>query len=334
MQQLLSSKQCALSSNQQPLYAKQSTLLAKQSLFAYKECALFARQWLLTAKQWLSLARQWPLHTCKNLLPCRQKACCNTGHRHFKSTVLQGDILLLKVFHIPYYYAVLLFAYVINLEPSLTNSNCLYSITIIIADDHLLWRNGLSAALTTAGMQVVAMVGNGEELIAVCKQHLPDVAFIDIRMPGMDGIAACRELAALFPHMGKIAVTYHDPCHPDVYKMSQAGATGFLSKLSDHDEIIRCVHAVYHGGTYCDENCWPALKERFDKELDRHGLTEKQQQLLRLIGEEKTTDEIAAIMHQSPHTIEKWRMELNKKCEVKTVVGLIKFGVKWGIIEV
>lgn len=207
-------------------------------------------------------------------------------------------------------------------------------ITIIIADDHTVWRNGLSHILTFADMQVVAIAANGTELIELCKKHLPVIVIIDIRMPGKGGIEACRELHALFPGMGKVAITYHDADHPDIYEMSRAGATGFLSKLSDQDEITRCVNAVYHGGTYCDARCKPALKERFDKELSQHGLTEMQVQLLRLIAEEKGTDEIAAIMHKSPHTIEKWRIELNRKCDAKNVVGLIKFGLKWGVIEV
>jgi DNA-binding NarL/FixJ family response regulator len=208
------------------------------------------------------------------------------------------------------------------------------SITIIIADDHKVWRNGLSNALTSTGMLVVAIANNGAELIELSKQHLPDVVIIDIRMYGMGGIEACRQLTALFPNMGKIAITFHDACHPDIYEMSQAGASGFLSKLSDQEEIIRCVQAVHNGGSYCDANCLPALKEKFDQEFNKYGLTETQVQLLRLIGQEKSTAEIAAIMHRSPKTIEKWRIELNKKCKVETLVGLIKFGVKLKIIEV
>lgn len=182
-------------------------------------------------------------------------------------------------------------------------------------------------------MEVVATTGTGNALIELCKQHLPHIVIIDIRMPGKDGIEACRELSALFPGMGKIAITY-DPIHPDVYEMSLAGTTGFLSKQADHDEIIRCINTVYNGGTYCDARCRLALKERFENDLQKHGLTEKEVQLLRLIGEEKSTEEIAAIMHQSQRTIERWRGELSKKCEVTSLVGLIKFGVKWKIIEV
>lgn len=207
-------------------------------------------------------------------------------------------------------------------------------VTIIIADDHKMYRSGLRDLLTAAGMKVVALVANGAELIEAAKQHRPDIVFIDIRMPGMDGMDACMELTVLFPHIGKIAITYHDTCHPDVYRMSLAGATGFLSKQSDQDEIIRCVNTVYNGGSHCDEKCRLALKDQFNLDLQKHGLTEKDLELLILIAEEKSTVEIAELMHQSTHTIEKWRPKLYEKCEVKTAVGLIKFGVKWRIIKI
>lgn len=73
------------------------------------------------------------------------------------------------------------------------------------------------------------MVDNGLQLVEAVKQYRPDIVFIDIRMPGMGGIEACTILTDLFPGLFKIAITYHDSCHADVYQMSRAGATGFLS---------------------------------------------------------------------------------------------------------
>lgn len=207
------------------------------------------------------------------------------------------------------------------------------SISIVIIDDHVTFRNGLREVLTSAGFNVKAMAGNGADAIVIAKQHQPDIIFIDIRMPGMNGIELCRELHAFFPDMGKIAITYHDTCNPDIYAMSLAGASGFLSKQSDVEEIIRCVNTVYNKGVHADENCKHALSDRLTEDIQKHGLTEKELQLLYLISEEKTNDKIGAIMHQSEHTIEKWRKKLYAKCEVKTVVGLMKFGMKWKIIK-
>lgn len=205
--------------------------------------------------------------------------------------------------------------------------------TIIIADDHVTYRNGLSDTLTTAGMQVVAVAGNGLQLIELAKQYGPDVVFIDLRMPGMDGVAACAALQELFPQMGKIAITYYDPCHPDVQKILLAGARGFLWKTADVDEIIRCTHAVLHGDTHYDGSCRPVLNALFSGQVKPHHLDDKQEDLLRLIGDELTSEQIARIVNKSPHTIEAWRHNLSEKCGVKTLVGLVKFGVKHGIIK-
>lgn len=207
------------------------------------------------------------------------------------------------------------------------------SITIVIIDDHVTFRNGLREVLISAGFNVKAMAGNGADAIVIAKQHQPDIIFVDIRMPGMSGIELCRELHALFPDMGKIAITYHDTYDPDIYAMSLAGASGFLSKQSDVDEIIRCVNTVYNGGIHADENCKHALRDRITEDIQKHGLTEKELQLFHLIGEEKTNKQIGAIMHQSENTIEKWRTKLYDKCDVKGLVGLIKLGMKWGVIK-
>ncbi|MGN6164322.1 MAG: response regulator [Flavisolibacter sp.] len=199
--------------------------------------------------------------------------------------------------------------------------------TIIIADDHVIYRTGLREILINAGYQVVAIAGNGFQLIEACAQYQPHIVFIDIRMPGMNGIEACRQLTARFPHIVKIAITFHERCHADIHKMWEAGATGFLSKQSDQDEIIRCVNTVYNGGIHCDENCRVALRDELDHD-PLHHLAAPEQQLMLLIADEKTSNQIAALVHQSPHNIEKRRKKLYEKCGVTSTVGLIKFGVK------
>lgn len=206
--------------------------------------------------------------------------------------------------------------------------------TIIIADDHVIYRNGLRDTLATAGMPVVAVADNGLQLIELAKQYGPDIVFIDLRMPGMDGVAACAELQQLFPHMGKIAITCYDPCHPDVQKILLAGARGFLWKTADVDEIIRCTQAVHQGHTHYDGSCRPVLNAIFSGQVKPHNLDDKLEDLLRLIGDELTLEQIARMVHKSPHTIEAWRHELSEKCGVKTLVGLVKFGIKHGIIKV
>jgi two-component system NarL family response regulator len=207
------------------------------------------------------------------------------------------------------------------------------AITIIIADDCDAYRKAFAHLLGSGQLQVAATVGNGAELIEATKQYLPDLVFIDIRMPVMDGIAACRELQNLFPSIGKIALTMYDHYYPDVQQMLQAGARGFLTKDAGVDEMIRCIKTVYSGGTYYCGSCRPIVNALLKGEAAHH-LADHEMELLRLIGEELNSEDIAARLHKSVHTIGAWRQELLLKCGAKNVAGLIKFGIKHGIIKV
>ena len=204
--------------------------------------------------------------------------------------------------------------------------------TIIIADDHVTYRTGLRDVLTNAGYRVVAVVDNGLQLVEATQQLQPDIVFIDIRMPEMDGVAACTLLHSLYPAMGKIAITFYDPCHPDVHKMWKAGARGFLWKTADVNEIIHCTEAALQRHIYFDASCQPVFNTLLDGN-GKHNLPEKMENLLRLIGKGFTTRQIAHILHKSPHTIEAWREKLMRLCGVKTFADLMKFGVRHGIIE-
>lgn len=208
------------------------------------------------------------------------------------------------------------------------------AITLIIADDCDTYRKALANILASDYLQVAATATNGIELIEAAQQYGPDLVFIDIRMPVMDGITACRELQNLYPHIGKIALTMYDHYHPDVQEMLQAGANGFLNKDADMAEFKRCIDTVCNGGTHYGSSCMPVVNAMMKGQAYTHNLADYEIQLLQLIGEELSSEEIAVKMCKSIHTIGAWRQELLVKCDAKNVAGLMKFAVKWGIIKV
>jgi DNA-binding NarL/FixJ family response regulator len=208
------------------------------------------------------------------------------------------------------------------------------SITIIIADNCDTFRKGLYYNLTSNDFQILGAAVNGIELIQLVKQHPPDIVIIDIRMPVMDGITACRELQQLYPHIGKIALTMYDYYHPDVQEILKAGANGFLTKDADIAEIKRCIETVHNGSSYYNSSCKPVVDAMMKGQTGSHGLIDEEVRLLQLIGEELSSKKIAKRLHKSIHTIGTWRQELLVKCGAKNVAGLVKFGVKWGIIKV
>ncbi|MFC8434000.1 response regulator [Streptomyces sp. NPDC057253] len=121
------------------------------------------------------------------------------------------------------------------------------AVRVVIADDHPMYRYGLSAALATSGtVEVVAEAANGEELLAAVARTSPDVVVTDLAMPGLDGAAATRALAGLDPCPGVLVLTMHEDDEA-LFAALRAGARGYLLKDADRAEIVRAVLAVAEG---------------------------------------------------------------------------------------
>jgi two-component system, NarL family, invasion response regulator UvrY len=214
-------------------------------------------------------------------------------------------------------------------------------VSIIIADDCDAYRKGLEylftldrQVVTTGKRQVLATAANGVQLIEAVHLHQPDIAFIDLRMPVMDGIAACLQLEQLYPQVGKIVLTMYDHDYPDVQAILKAGARGFLSKDVDMAQINRCIDTVLDGGIYYSSSVTCVVNPMLKGQTNMPALQDFELELLRLIGESLSSEEIAVKMCKSVHTISAWRQALMQKCGAKNVVGLVLFGVQHGIIKV
>jgi DNA-binding NarL/FixJ family response regulator len=122
------------------------------------------------------------------------------------------------------------------------------TLRIVVADDHPMYRFGLTAVLSQAeGIEVVAEVGDGSALIAAVAEHAPDLVLTDLAMPDLDGVAATRQLLEAWPELPIIALTMHED-DEHVFAALRAGARGYLVKGADGEEIVRAVHAVAGGG--------------------------------------------------------------------------------------
>jgi DNA-binding NarL/FixJ family response regulator len=121
------------------------------------------------------------------------------------------------------------------------------TVRVVLADDHPMYRYGLSAVLAQAeSVEVVASVGSGRELLEAFELHHPDVVITDLSMPDLDGVAATHELVGRDPEVGVLVVTMHED-DEHVFAALRAGARGYLVKGADGDEIVRSVQAVAHG---------------------------------------------------------------------------------------
>ena len=206
------------------------------------------------------------------------------------------------------------------------------TIRVVIADDHVLLRDGLKALLQATGdITVVGEVGNGQEALRRVPELAPDVVLMDIAMPELNGIEATRALTQKYPAARIIIVSMHTTSE-HVHRALAAGAAGYLLKESAGSEVVTAVRAVHAGNRYLSR----AVAEfgRLDRAraaspLER--LSARERQVLQLVAEGKSSAEIARIVHLSPKTVETYRSRLMKKLGVGDIPALVRLAIQHGI---
>src|SRR6516225_3261254 len=212
-------------------------------------------------------------------------------------------------------------------------------IKVIIADDHVLFRSDVRAALSIKkDVELIAEADNGMQLLNLLKHMEPDVILLDIQMPIMDGIATLPEIRKLYPHVKVIILSMHND-HSMISKLMEIGANSYLTKNSDSETIYHAIKTCYEQEFFFNELTNKALLSGLrTKRSDGHSyqeamLTEKELTVLKLMCEERTTKEIADIVDISPRTVEAIRDKLKTKTGSKSMAGLVMYAVKNGIIE-
>jgi|SRR5437868_9193847 len=215
-------------------------------------------------------------------------------------------------------------------------------INVIIADDHVLYRAGVRAALSAKkDIKVIAEADNGSHLLMLLKALRPDVVLLDIQMPIMDGIATLGELKKLYPDVKVIMLTMMDD-HSMITKLMELGANSYLTKTSDSEIIYEAIKTCYEQEYYFNaltnkallnnlRQKNPVVPEKLAHEEAR--LSEKEITVLKLMCEEKSTREIAQAVELSPRTVEAIRDKLKTKTGSKSTAGLIMYAVKHKLIN-
>jgi DNA-binding NarL/FixJ family response regulator len=207
-------------------------------------------------------------------------------------------------------------------------------IRVLLADDHVLMREGLRALLASnPDISVVAGVGDGREAVRIAGQLKPDVAVMDISMPGLNGTEATRMMRARCPATRIIMLSMHSTAE-HVYRALEAGATGYVLKESAAAEVIAAVRAVHAGRRYLSPGLGGlALEPGLDanKSSPLESLSSRERQVLQLVVEGRSSAEIARIVSLSPKTVETYRSRLMKKLGVADVPSLVKFAVQHGL---
>jgi DNA-binding NarL/FixJ family response regulator len=215
-------------------------------------------------------------------------------------------------------------------------------ISVIIADDHVLYRAGVKTALSQkTDIKIIGEADNGMHLINLLKSLPADVILLDIQMPVMDGIEALPEIRKVCPGAKVIMLTMLDD-HSMITKLMEIGANSYLSKTSDseiiYEAIKTCHKEEYYFNDLTNKALLTNLKQR-NVQLPPQLLTadaqlnDKEIMILRLMCEEKSTKEIADMVELSPRTVEALRDKLKVKTGAKSTAGLILYAVKHKLIE-
>ena len=185
-------------------------------------------------------------------------------------------------------------------------------IKLLLADDHRVVREGLSAILETKEeIQIVGEAKDGREAVEQARQLLPDVILMDMRMPGMTGVEATRIIKREMPHIGIIALTMYDD-QQHIFDLVRAGATGYLLKDSDSTEILAAIRAVSKGESLIHPSVASKILVEFSllaegkgkkKSLLEHDLTEREISVLRFVADGKTNKDIAHVLDLSEKTV-------------------------------
>ena len=213
-------------------------------------------------------------------------------------------------------------------------------IKVAIADDHKIFRDGIRMALS--GKEYLKMIWeaeDGKDLIHKMKIKLPDVLLMDIRMPEMDGINAISLLRKEYEEVRIIVLTMYDD-QEMISKMMEMGANAYLTKTTDPEEIYNAILTCMNDDYYFNELLNKALLMKLQqKKTTRQfypnpiDFSDKELGILKLIADDKTTEEISKEVYLSPRTIETIRQNMKTKVGAKTIAGLVMYGMRNRLIE-
>jgi DNA-binding NarL/FixJ family response regulator len=214
------------------------------------------------------------------------------------------------------------------------------NISLVIADDHEIFLDGLALMINKQeNMTLVGQAFNGRELIQLVTDKKPDIVLTDIKMPFLDGIGACRLMLQQNPQLKIIALSMYDE-EDLIVEMLEAGAKGYLLKNADKREILEAIHTVNDGNIfYCKHTSTRLasliVKSKFDPHKKKSGdlFTERERQIIRLICQQNTAQEIGEQLFLSKRTVEGYRTRILEKMEVKNTAGVVVFALKHNMIH-
>jgi len=214
-------------------------------------------------------------------------------------------------------------------------------IRVLVVDDHTIVRDGICALLALAGdIEVAGEAANGNEALKMVKELDPDVVLMDIAMPIMGGLEATRRINKEFPRTKVLVLTQYDD-KEYVFPVIESGASGFISKAAASSDLASGIRSVYQGDSYLSPSVAKLMVENYQHTAGGRvsqdpytQLTERERDVLKLLAEGHSTQEIADMLVITPKTVEGHKTNLMSKLGIHNRIDLVKYALRRGIITI
>lgn len=211
------------------------------------------------------------------------------------------------------------------------------AITVILADDHKIVREGIRILLQKyPEIEVIGETEDGRSTVEMARELAPDVVVMDIAMPDMNGIEATRRITEERPGVKVVALSMHSDKR-FVSEMLKAGASAYLLKHSAFEELVTAVMTVVENRMYLSPAVTGVVVDNYIKQKDKPGgsvfsmLSDREREVLQLLAEGKNTKEIATILNLSGKTVDAHRMNIMSKLNLHSIAELTKYAIREGL---
>jgi len=213
-------------------------------------------------------------------------------------------------------------------------------IRVLLVDDHAILRDGIRALLALSkDIEVVGEASDGQEALDRVRELSPDVVLMDIAMPGLDGLEATRRIKDRHGEIKVLILTQHEN-REYVFPILKAGADGYVLKKAAGTELLSAIRAVHHGGTFLYPSVAKTVVEDYLRPdgtiSERHHskLTDREIEVLKLVAEGRSNQEIADLLCLSVKTVTGHRTNIMEKLDLHSRTELVKYAIRTGLIQI